>query len=545
VREQFRGPLAILLAATALVLLIVCANVANLLLARAAARRTEVGVRLALGAGRARLVRLLLTESALLAAAACVLGVLGAWAGSAALLRMAATDRSIALAVAPNLRVLGFTVALSLATAVLVGLVPALRASRVDLATTLRAHARALAGSPLGGVRVGGRRFGVGGALVVAQVALSLVLLVGAGLLVRSVQHLQRAPVGLARDQLLLVDVDVRSGGHTGERFHALCRALADRLAALPGAAAATYSENGIFSGGEGWTTLRVDGFVPRTADDSSANFDRVGAGYFRAIGARLLRGREFDARDHAAAPRVAVINAAMARFYFGGSDPVGRLVHVDSTSYQVVGVVADVTDHDLRAPPARRLYFAMAQSAATAGVSFAVRTTGDPARAVAAVRRELLAADPSLRVSDARPLTTLMRHSIAQEHLVARLAAVAGAVAALLAALGLYGVMTYAIARRRGEFGIRLALGARPADVTRLVLRECLTVCAVGAAVGLPVALAAARLLRRQLVGVDVVDPATLAMALLVLGATAAAAGYRPASRAACVTPQSALRDG
>jgi predicted lysophospholipase L1 biosynthesis ABC-type transport system permease subunit len=241
----------------------------------------------------------------------------------------------------------------------------------------------------------------------------------------------------------------------------------------------------------------------------------------------------------------VAVINAAMARFYFGGRDPVGRLVHVDSTSYQVVGVVSDVTDHDLRAAPARRLYYAMAQGAATAGVSFAVRTTGDPARAAAAVRREILAADPSLRVSDARPLTTLMRHSIARERLVARLAAVAGGLAALLAALGLYGVMTYAIARRRGEFGIRLALGARPADVTQLVLRESLTLFAVGAALGLPAALAAARLVRHQLVGVGVVDLPTLGVALLVLGATAAVAGYRPASRAARVAPQSALRDG
>ncbi len=541
VREEFRGPLAILLAATALVLLVVCANVANLLLARGAARRAEVGLRLALGAGRARLVRLLLAESAVLGAAAGALGVLLAWGGSALLVRTAAAGAPVALAVAPDLRVLGFSAALSFATAALVGLVPATRAARVDLATTLRAHARGATGGALGG----GRRFGLGGWLVAGQVALSLVLLVGAGLLVQSVRNLQRAPVGLARDRLLMVEVDTRAAGYEGERFHALCRALVGRLERVPGVQAATYSENGIFGGGEGWTTVHADGFVPRTADDTSANFDKVGPGYFGAVGARLLRGRELGPGDDARAPRVAVVNATMARFYFGGRDPVGRFLRVDTTRYQIVGVVGDVTDHDLRAEPARRLYLAMPQGAAVGGVVFAVRTAGDPARAAAAVRRAVLDADPALRVVDAQPLATLMRQSIARERLVARLAGVAGGVALVLAALGLYGVMTYAIVRRGGEFGVRAALGARPADVTRMVLRESLVLFAAGAAVGLPAALAAARLVRQQLVGVGVVDAPTLAGALLVLGATAAAAAYRPASRAARVAPSAALRDG
>jgi predicted permease len=555
VREQFRGPLAILLAATGLVLLVVCANVANLLLARAAVRRTEVGLRLALGAGRGRLVRLLLVESLLLGAAAGALGIVGAWAGSAVLLRMAADGRSLALTVAPDLRVLGFTMVLSLATAALVGIVPAIRATGIDLATTLRAHARGITGSALGGARFGRARgagarlapprLGPGGVLVVTQVALSLVLLVGAGLLVRSVRNLQRAPLGLAHDRLLLVDVDTRAGGHVGERFHALCRTLAERLASVPGVQAVTYSENGIFSGSEGFTTLRVDGYVPRTAEDTSANYDRVGPGYFRAIGARLLRGREFDARDDARAPHVAVINATMARFYFGTADPIGRFVHMDTTSVRIVGIAQDVTDHDLRAAPARRLYLAMAQGGPPSGVTFAVRTAADPAQAAPAARRTILAADPALRVIETEPLTTLMRHSIAQERLVARLAAVAGGLAVLLASLGLYGVMTYAITRRRSEFAIRLALGARPSDVTQLVLRESLTLFVAGAVVGLPVAIAAARLVRHQLVGVDVVDPLTMIGALVVLGATAAAAGYRPASRAARVAPQTALREG
>jgi predicted lysophospholipase L1 biosynthesis ABC-type transport system permease subunit len=234
-----------------------------------------------------------------------------------------------------------------------------------------------------------------------------------------------------------------------------------------------------------------------------------------------------------------------MARFYFGTADPIGRFVHMDTTSVRIVGIAQDVTDHDLRAAPARRLYLAMAQGGPPSGVTFAVRTAADPAQAAPAARRTILAADPALRVIETEPLTTLMRHSIAQERLVARLAAVAGGLAVLLASLGLYGVMTYAITRRRSEFAIRLALGARPSDVTQLVLRESLTLFVAGAVVGLPVAIAAARLVRHQLVGVDVVDPLTMIGALVVLGATAAAAGYRPASRAARVAPQTALREG
>jgi predicted permease len=540
-REQFRGPLAILFAATGLVLLVVCANVANLLLARAAARRAEVSLRLALGAGRGRLVRLLLTETALLGLAAGALGLLLAWGGSALLVRTAASGSSLSLAVRPDLRVLAFAAALSLATAALVGLVPARRAAGVDLAGALRANARTLAGGALGG----GRRLGVGGMLVTAQVALSLVLLVGGGLLVQSVRNLQRSPVGLARDRLLLVDVDARAAADTGERFHALTRRVADAVARVPGARAATYSENGIFSGSEGFTTLRVDGFVARTARDSGANFDKVGPGYFAAIGARLLRGREFGPGDDARAPRVAVVNQTMARFYFGGRDPVGQYVHVDSASYQIVGVVADVTDHSLRAEPARRLYLAMAQGSPVGELVYAVRTAGDPARAAARVRQAVLAADPRLRVTGADPLTVLMRQSIAQERLLARLGGVAGGMTLVLAALGLYGVMTYATVRRGGEFGVRLALGARPGDVTRLVLRESLALVAAGAALGVPAALGAARLVRHQLVGVGVVDVPTLAGALAVLGATAAFAAYRPARRAARVAPQAALRDG
>ena len=544
VREEFRVPLAILMAATGLVLLIVCANVANLMLARAAARETEMTVRLALGAGRLRLARQLLTESAVLGLAAGALGLLLAWWGSALLLRLASPGETpIPLDVRLDLPVLAFTTALSLATAMLLGLVPAARATKVDLASTLRSQGRGALGGMLGGGS--GRRMNLGKLLVVAQVALSLVLLVGAGLLVRSTKNLQNADAGLARDRLLIVEVDTRAGGYMGTRLLEKCRELAARLAQIPGVSGVTFSENGIFSGTESASTLQVDGFVAKTEEDTVANFDLVGPAYVRTLGARLLRGRDIEERDDVRAPRVALINESMARFYFAGRDPIGQRLQLDSTtSAEIVGIVADVRDHSLRDDPARRFYLAFNQRTDSGGgVNFELRTAGDPARVAALARREVLASDPSLRVLDAEPLTVLMRQSIAQERLLARLAGVAGVMALVLAALGLYGVMTYTIVRRTREFGLRMALGARPSDVTRMVLRETMTLFAVGVALGLPAALGAVRLIESQLVGVGVVDPLTLATALLVLGASAALAGYRPASRAAHVAPQIALR--
>ena len=542
VREEFRGPLALLMAATGVVLLIVCANVANLMLARAAARHTEIGVRLALGAGRGRLVRQLLTESLALGVAGGALGVLFAWWGSTLLLRLTSQGSAPApLETSPDLRVLGFAALLSLATTLLFGVLPAARATRVELATTLRAHARGLSGSLMGG---GGRRLGLGKLLVVAQVALSLVLLVGAGLLVRSARNLQQADVGMARDELLIVEVDMQTGGVAEEQRHGMVRELTDRLGRMPGVRAVTYSENGIFSGTETNLTLQASGFVATTAEDSIANSDLVGPNYFSAIGARIVRGREIGPQDVRGAPPVTVVNEGFARFYFAGREAVGQRLLLDSTSYEIVGVARDFRGQSLREPPRRRFYRAMAQREAGPGfVVLEVRTAGDPTLLTNAVQRAILAADSRLRVLSADPLTALMRESIAQERLVARLASVAGGMALVLAALGLYGVMTYTIVRRTSEFGLRMALGARPWDVTRMVLRETMVLFAVGAAVGVPAALGAVRLIESQLVGVGVLDPVTLLAALTVLGGSALFAGYRPASRAARVAPQEALR--
>jgi predicted permease len=415
-----------------------------------------------------------------------------------------------------------------------------MRLTRVDLAVALRSNVRGSNGDPLGGT---GRRLGLGKWLVIGQVAVSLVLLAGAGLLMRSVGNMRSTDVGLARDELLIVSVEAHVSGYSGARFNALIGQLAERLHAIPGVRAVTYSQNGIFSGIEAQSTLQVPGFVARTAGDTTAYADQVSAGYFRTIGARLLRGRDIEARDDAGSPRVAVINQTMARFYFGNRDPIGESFRVDANRYEIVGVVADVTGQNLHSAATRRYYTAIAQGGVGGHIVFELRMAGDPALAASAARREILATNSLLRVRSAQPLSNLMRDSIMPEILLASLGGVAGGLALALAALGLYGVMTYAIARRTTEFGLRIALGARPSDVTRMVLRETMVLFLVGTAIGIPMALGVAALLRHQLVGIGLVDPPTLIIALVVLAASAGLAGYRPASRAGRVAPQTAIR--
>ena len=533
-RAVYAEPLATLMIAVGMVLLVVCANVANLLLARGAARAREVGVRMALGAGRIRLVRQLLTESLMLGALGGAAGLLLALWGSRALLTLAGGDGgAIPLDARLDWRVLGFTVAVTGVTAALFGLLPAIRTTRVDPGTSLRAGGRGTTA-----------RHGLGKLLVVVQVALSLTLLVGTGMLVRSTRALVNVDPGLARDRLLIVTVDAAPTGFEGERLAQLARTQLERLRALPGVAAASFSENGIFSGTESATGVEVEGFTARSSDDSTVNYDRVGPGYVEAIGARLVAGRDITDRDDERAPRVALVNTSMAYHYFPRGDAVGHRLTADSATYEIVGVVADTRDHELREAPGRRMYLPAFQSGPMpVQFTYELRAAGDPVELVAAARRELAAANGSMVVLNNDPLATLMRQSISQDLLVARVASVFGLLALGLAALGLYGVMTYTTLRRTGEFGVRMALGAEGARVRRMVLREAMTLVAGGTLVGVPLALAATRLLRSQLYGVETVDLPSIASALLVLALSAAIAGYLPAARAARVGPIEALR--
>jgi len=541
VRAVYRVPLETLMIGAALVLLIVCANVANLLLARAIARGREFGVRLALGAGRARLVRQLLAECLVLAGLGSAAGLALAWAGSRGLLALEADGAAvIPLDVRPDLRVLAFTATLAVAAIGVFGLWPAVRASRVDLAPALRARSSA---GTLGGR---GGRIPLGKMLIAGQVALSLVLLVGAGLLVRSLREVQNGDTGLDRDHLLIVDVDAVTRGDTGVLMRRAAADLSARLAAIPGAAAVTYSENGIFSGTESSSTMQPEGFVATAPSDTEANYDHAGPGYVHAVGARLLSGRDLLPTDDVHAPPVVLINATMAGFYFHTVNAVGKTIRFSPTVVaRVVGVVADAKDHDLEAPPTRRFYAPFQQS--TGGVAselhFEVRSSGDPNGLIPAVRSTIAGYDPLLPINGIGAVSSLMRDSVREERLLARIAAGFGLLALGLAAIGLYGVMTYAIARRTSEIGLRVALGAPRASLVRMVVTDALSVVGLGLVIGVPVAAAATRLLGSQLHGIGPSDPVSYAIALGVLVASAVAATLPPALRAARVAPLVALQ--
>ena len=543
VRSTYRVPLLTLMIGAGLLLLIICANIANLLLARAVGRKREIGVRLAIGAGRPRLVRQLLTESLLLALLSGAAALLVAFWGSRLLLTFAADGApAIPLNMGLDLPVLGFTLGVSMLAVALFGLVPALRASRVDLATTMRANTQAVAG----GLGARGQRAPVGRLLIAAQVALSLVLLIGAGLLVRSVHTLLNADPGLDRDHLLIVDLDARGAGYSGDRLTALITDLAGRFRRLPGVTQLSWSENGIFSGTESANTLQIDGFVARTHHDTISYSDRIGPGYIDAIGATLLRGRDFTARDDARAPQVALVNRTMESFYFPDGTAIGKRIRLgDSTSAEIVGVVADVVDHDLTAEPVRRFYVPYAQPALgePGSLVLIVRTSGDPNALVQSVREQVKTVDANLPIYGIDPLSLLMRQSVREQRLLARLATGFGSLALLLAAIGLYGVMTYAIARRTGEIGLRVALGAQRSDVVGMVLRDALRLVLLGVIVGIPLSIAATRLLQSQLHDVKSTDPLVIVICLAVLSISAVLASLLPALRASRVAPLVALR--
>jgi predicted permease len=531
-RTKYAQSLLTLMVAVGLVLLVVCANIANLVLARAEARAREMSVRIALGAGRFRLVQQLLTESLVLAIAGAALGLVAALAGSAALLKVAG---GVQLPVVVDGRVLAFTALLSVATAILFGLFPALRATGLDVASALRTQGRGIAGAG---------RMALGKWLVVTQVALSMLLLIGAGMLARSTMHMANADIGVARDHLVIAEIDMQRSGYTGPRLLSFMRDLMERIRQVPGVVGVTSSENGIFSGTESGTTVQVEGYTARADSDTLVASDVVGPDYFHTAGAHMLQGRDIEARDNETGAKVAVVNETMARFFFPHGDALGHHIQADSASWEIVGVVGDIEQTGVKNAPVRRLYEPIVQQKITPTyVNFEIRVAGDPGRLVVPVRRTILAADPQLAIYSVAPLTELIRDSIAQSRLVATLVSVFGFLTLLLAALGLYGVMAYAIARRTSEFGLRMALGAAPRAVEGMVLREAIVLTGVGMAIGLPVAIAATRLVQGQLFGISFFDPPSIGLAAAVLATSAALAAWLPALRASRVAPLEAIR--
>ena len=546
VRDTYAVPLVTLTVCVGLLLLIICANVATLLLARAIARTREMSVRLAIGAGRSRIVRQLLTESLVLALLGALAGLGLAWAGSRLLLTRALGAGAInSVDIGMDLPVLAFTMALAAIAVVLFGLAPALRASRVDVAVSMRSQGRGVSGSLGGG---GGGRIPIGKMLIVAQVALSLVLLSGAALLVRSLRSVEDADTGMDRDHILMVDVDALARGYKEERNANLARELTTRFSRIPGVAAVSFSGNGVFSGTESQENIVVPGFAAASSADSSSLSDDIGPGYVRAIGGRLLQGREFDERDVVGSSRVLMVNRSFAEHFFPHASAIGRTVRIIGNTAtiepQIVGVFTDTKDHDLHAPAAPRMYMAYLQRPLydPSSLRFEVRTTGNPADVVQAMRREITAVDRNLPAPFIAPLALLMHDSIREQRLVATLATAFSSLALLLAAIGLYGVMAYAVARRTGEIGLRIALGASSGDVVRLVVLDALRVVAIGLVFGAPLAVIGSQLLKSQLHGVSAHDPVSLASALVVLLATAALAALVPARRASRVMPSVAL---
>jgi predicted permease len=354
--------------------------------------------------------------------------------------------------------------------------------------------------------------------------------------------------VGLDRDHLLIADVDIKARGYADDRLQQLARTLRERITAIPGVQAVTYSENGVFSGTDSGTNIEIPGYIARAAGDTNIAYDVVGAGYARGIGGHLIDGRDLELSDEGRPAKVALVNKSFATKYFPGQSAVGKFMHLeDTTLVQIVGVIADTRDHTLKGNADVRAFFSYAQSSPgidpPASLRFMVRSKGEPASVAAQVRAAIVATDPALPIDGNTPLATLMEQSIGQERLMAKLASAFGVLALLLASIGLYGVMSYAISRRTREIGLRVALGARQQDVVRSILFESLRLVAAGMIVGLPVALASVRLLRSQLTDVSLTDIPSIAAALMVLSLSGIVASLIPALRASRVSPIVALQ--
>jgi predicted permease len=540
-RAEYGKALWVLMAAVGLVILVVCANVSSLMLARMVARSREMTVRMTLGAGRGRLIQQMLVEGVLLAVVSSLLGLFAASWGTRVLLatvNASGATNAIAIDTAPNARVLAFTATMTLACALLFGLLPAYRTTRVDLATSLRSQGRNL----MGAARVGGIPFGR--ALVVAQIALSMLLLIGGGLLVHSMQQLLHSDIGVDRDHVVAVRVRTARSQYVGARLAQLRRDLAERVRQLPGVDAAAFADHGLFSGGVSGYHVNVPGFVAQADSERRVSLDRVGPNFFHATGARLIRGRDLEPRDLETVPAAAVINETMAIRYFGARDPVGVTVTVDSVPYTIVGVVRDFQSSDVRRKPRREMYLAFNDpNTGNAGqAKLSVHVRGNPSSFVAPIRRVVEAAAPGLPMH-VDPVNDLVRGTVLQDVLLVQVTIFFCIVTLVLAALGLYGVTAYSTSQRTSEFGLRAALGAEPGDVTRMVLGEAVRVAIIGVVIGVPAGLAATRLIRTQLFGVGTIDLPSLSVAIVVLVATAVAASYLPARRAAKVGPLEALR--
>jgi predicted permease len=543
-RAELSAPLVILMGIVGLVLVIACANVANLMLARAATRRRETAVCLAIGAAKLRVVRQGLAEALLLAAFGGVAGLLLAYLGSSTLVAMVAGALPLSIDVSPDVRVLSFTMLVTCATAIVFGLLPALRAARIDPLPALKVS---------GGPGRGGSRIPLRRTLVVTQIAMSVILLVTAGLFVRSLFKLKEIDMGFDPERVLLLQIapptDVQPV--SAEMRRNLYRQLLARAESLPGVRAASASFSGLFSGGTWGNAITVEGFVPRSGITPRTFANSVTPRYFDVMGIAIVRGRGFTDDDRETAVNVTVVNQTFARRFFGEADPIGRRVGLCSSDpcgvpprgmMEIVGIAEDAKYVNLREEKRPMLYVPFAQYDQNLR-ELEVRTAGAPGAIAATLHRELAGVDSRLSIVSMVELRERIDTSIVAERLIAKLSATFGLLALALAAVGLYGVVAYVTMERTGEIGIRMALGANRRDVRRLVLRDTLTLVVAGAVLGIPVALVGGQLLASQLYEVGPNDPVVLLVAVATLAITALVAGYLPTRRAVRVDPVIALR--
>ncbi|MBV9498762.1 MAG: ABC transporter permease [Acidobacteriaceae bacterium] len=539
-RNQFSPALKILMVVVILVLLIACANVANLLLARATARQREIAVRMSLGAERPRLIRQLLAESGLLGFAGALFGVALAWSASRLLLAMISTGSDfVPISVTPDAAVLGFTIAVTILTVLLFGTAPALRATALDLAPSLKAGR---------GVVSAALRNRLARGLVVGQVALSLVLLTAAGLFLRSLTKLMDVDVGFDRQNVLRIRTDPGAAGYKrDDRLYSLMRRIEERVDSLPGIHAASFAQD-VFDGG-GWSEddVAVPG-LPKSEPHPRVDFNVVGPQYLDVMKLPMVLGRALSTRDTEASPKVAVINERMAHTYFAGGSPIGRAFAIGNSAewqdIEVVGVMKDAKYMELEEEQMPAAFFPYSQHRSSFIHNLVVRYTGDPASVVPAIRKRIAEIDPNLPVSDIRTLAEMVDDFTLNRRVVAQLSSFFGILAALLACIGIYGVMSYGITRRTNEFGIRMALGAKRRDVLWVVLREALALAIAGVGIGLALALASGRFVESLLFGVKSTNFFVMAFSMITMILVALLAGSLPARRATRIDPSIALRE-
>lgn len=551
VRKTLSTPLWVLMAITLGVLLIACANVANLLIARAASRQKEIAVRLSLGATRGIIIRQLLIESLLLSGLGGVAGLMLALWMDRLLLGFLPTDTfTLAVSTSPDTRILIFTFAVSILTGVSFGLLPAIQATRPDLAPTLKDQANNVMG---GGAQA---RFRKG--LVAAQVTLSLLLLVGAGLFIRSLRNLRELGPGFPVDKLIAFNMDPSLNGYSNEKSRDFYQRLTARVGAIPGVHSAAVAAVRILEENEWDSSVTVEGYAGKADENIAAYMNSISPGYFGTLGVPIIAGRDFRDSDteqlkhgpekENTVPRVVIVNEKFARKYFKGPSPIGHHVGFGSdpntkTDMEVIGVVKDIKYTNLRDEIPIQMFAPYLASRNVGSMTMYVRSTLDPNQLFRAIRSEVRQLDPNLPLYSMRTMENHLATSLLAERMIASLSTVFGALATLLATIGLYGVMAYTVARRTREIGIRVALGALTGDVVWLVMREVLMLVGIGVVLGFAAAMALTRFVQSQLFGVGSLDPITLMTATLGLAAFACLAGYIPAFRASRVEAMQALR--